>query len=202
MATRFAVLDLHQAARDEWVAARASLQTRRGEILARTRFRLDAGDDLDRDVLPGLYRDLSSERIVDASTGFVVTRAGETMMLGFIDGFSADFIRHSLKVDFGEAICGVVAQSRRSMHVTDIQRSSDPMSEQARLAGITAYACEPLIVADRLFGTLSFATRTRQWFDLEDLQFFRSIAGYVALARDRMDEAFHLRRAEFARLSA
>ena len=71
------------------------------------------------------------------------------------------------------------------MHVTDIQRSLDPISELVRAEGISAYACEPLLVADRLLGTMSFATRSRRSFAGEDLLFFRSIAKQVAFARDR-----------------
>jgi GAF domain-containing protein len=202
MEIRSAVQNLHQASRDEWIAARASLHSRRGEILAKVRGSLEAGDDPDRTVLPMLYRELSSERIADASASFVVTQFGETMMLGFSEGFSIDVIGRHLKVDFGQTISGAVAQSRTAMHVTDIQRSSESVSQFARMAGIRACACEPLVVGDRLFGTLCFATRTRQWFDLEDLQFFRSIAAHVAAARDRMDQAFHRRQAKLAPANA
>ncbi|HXG81285.1 MAG TPA: GAF domain-containing protein, partial [Sphingomicrobium sp.] len=52
-----------------------------------------------------------------------------------------------------------------------------------------AYACEPLIVGDRLLGTLSFASRSRKSFDPDDLSFFRTIARHVALARDRARRA-------------
>jgi GAF domain-containing protein len=54
-----------------------------------------------------------------------------------------------------------------------------------RSAGITAYACEPLIAGDRLLGTLSFASRSRRSFDGDDLIFFRDIAKQVAIARSR-----------------
>ena len=50
---------------------------------------------------------------------------------------------------------------------------------------MTAYACEPLMVGDRLLGTLSFASRSRRSFDAEDLLFFRAVAKHVARARDR-----------------
>ncbi len=62
------------------------------------------------------------------------------------------------------------------MHATDIQKTFDPLADLVRSAGINAYACEPLLVGDRLLGTLSFASRARRSFDPDDLSFFRTIA--------------------------
>ena len=72
------------------------------------------------------------------------------------------------------------------MHVTDIQRSLDPLADLVRSAGINAYACGLLIVGDKLLGTLSFASRSRRSFDSDDIPFFRAIAKQVAIARNRL----------------
>ena len=166
-------------------AANALLRTRRAQILAETAARLLKGDDPDTEVMPTLYQALSAERIVDASLGFIVTDMGTPMTLGFIRGFPEAVVERCLTLEFGQAICGTVAATRRAMHVGDIQHTLDPIADLVRSAGINAYACEPLIVGDRLLGTLSFASRERRWFDPEDVLFFKSIAKHVALARDR-----------------
>jgi len=147
--------------------------------------RLLAGQDPDEELLPFLYRALAAERIVDASIGFVTTEQDDGMRLGFVKGFPQAVVEKCVRLDFGQAVCGTVAQTRQAMHVTDIQRSFDPLADLVRSAGITAYACEPLIVGDRLYGTLSFASRTRRRFDPEDLIFFRAVAKHVAIARAR-----------------
>jgi GAF domain-containing protein len=72
---------------------------------------------------------------------------------------------------------------RITTHVTDIQRSLDPLADLVRSAGINAYACEPLLVRGELLGTLSFASRSRRRFDADDLTFFRIIAKHLAMAR-------------------
>ena len=167
------------------VRSKARLRARRGEILADTAASLLAGEDPDRVVLPALYRSLAAERIVDASLGFIVTDMDEAMKLGFMEGFDAAMMQRCLTLDFGQAICGTVAVTRRAIHATDIQRTLDPMADLVRAAGIDAYACEPLIVGDRLLGSLSFASRSRRRCDLDDLNFFRAIARLVAVARDR-----------------
>lgn len=166
-------------------ASRQLLRQRRGEILADTAARLLAGEDPDLQVMPMLYRTLAAERIIDASLGFIVTEMDEAMTLGFIKGFPEEMVQRCLRLDFGQAICGLVAQTRTPMHVIDIQRTLDPRADLVRSAGITAYACEPLVVGGRILGTLSFASRTRRGFDAEDILFFRAIARHVAKARDR-----------------
>ena len=164
---------------------KARLRRRREEILAETAARLVKGESPDMVVMPALFRALAAERIVDATLGYIVTDMNEGMKLGFMEGFDRDMVQRCLTLDFGQAICGTVAATRRAMHVTDIQRTLDPLADLVRSAGINAYACEPLIVGGRLLGTLSFASRSRRSFAADDLLFFRAIAKLVAAARDR-----------------
>ncbi|HVM22223.1 MAG TPA: GAF domain-containing protein [Sphingomicrobium sp.] len=176
---------LHEVARADRHASKLALRFRRAKILAETAARLLSGADPDREVMPLLYRALSGERIIDATLGFVVVGLDRPLELGFMEGFDEEMVRRCVRLDFGQAICGTVAATRQAMHVTGIQRSLDPLADLVRSAGIDAYACEPLIVGQRLLGTLSFATRSRRSFDPEDLIFFRDIAKHLAVARDR-----------------
>ena len=174
----------------EQAAARASeaktvVKSRREEILRETAELLLRGEDLDGTVLPMLYRSLAAERMIDASLGFIVTEGSLTMKLGFIKGFPEHVVQKCLTLDFGQAVCGTVAATGRAMHVTNIQQSLDPLADLVRSAGMTAYACQPLMIGDRMLGTLSFASRTRRSFDPDDLAFFRAVAKHVAIARDR-----------------
>ena len=165
--------------------ARSRLRRRRKEILAETAEALLAGRNPDSEVMPDLFRSLAAERIIDGTLGYIVTNMEEGMKLGFMEGFDRAMIQRCLTLDFGQAVCGTVAATGKPMHVGDIQGSLDPMTELVRSAGINAYACEPLIVGDRLLGTMSFASRSRRAFDVEDLMFFRAVAKQLAIARDR-----------------
>lgn len=189
MINRAGTADPRRPAEREASFPKSRLQQRRGELLADLASRLLAGQDLDREVMPALYRALAEERIVDATLGYIVTDMDEGMKLGFMEGFDRAMIQRCLTLDFGQAICGTVAVTRQAMHVTDIQKTFDPLADLVRAAGINAYACEPLIVGGRLLGTLSFASRSRRSFDPDDLSFFRTIAKHVALARDRARRA-------------
>ena len=177
--------ELRHSAEQERTTSKARLRQRRGELLSDLAARLLAGQDLDREVMPALFRALAEERMVDATLGYIVTDMNEGMKLGFMEGFDRAMIQRCLTLDFGQAICGTVTATRKAMHVTDIQKTFDPMADLVRSAGINAYACEPLIVDDRLLGTLSFASRERRRFEPDDLSFFRTVAKHVALARDR-----------------
>jgi GAF domain-containing protein len=168
---------------------RDRLRERRQEILDQTAARLDAGEDPDLVVMPALFRALAAERIVDATLGYIVTDMEQGMKLGFMEGFDRKMIQRCLTLDFGQAVCGTVAVTRQPMHVYDIQRTLDPLADLVRSAGINAYACEPLLVGNRLLGTISFASRTRRNFEADDLLFFEKIAKLVALARDRCRKA-------------
>jgi GAF domain-containing protein len=171
------------AAKDD--ESRARLRRRRQEILAETAEALLADKDPDSEVMPALYRALAAENIVDGTLGYIVTDMQEGMKLGFMHGFDRAMIQRCLTLDFGQAVCGTVAVTRQPMHVGDIQGSLDPMTELVRSAGINAYACEPLLAGGRLLGTLSFGSRGRRDFDVEDIMFFRAIAKQLAVARDR-----------------
>jgi translation initiation factor IF-3 len=135
--------------------AKSVVKSRREEILRDVTEQLGMGQDLDQVVLPMLYRALAAERMVDASLGFIVTEGSQTMKLGFIKGFPEHVVQKCLTLDFGQAVCGTVAASGRAMHVTNIQQSLDPLADLVRSAGMTAYACQPLMVGERMLGTLA-----------------------------------------------
>lgn len=185
MSSVAAAYELRAAAQAERLAVKESLRTRRAQILQSTAASLLAGEDPDLVVMPALFQALLEERMIDATLGFVVIDLARPMRLGFMEGFDEEMVRRCLTLDFGQAICGTVAKTQKAMHVTDIQRSLDPLADLVRAEGIDAYACEPLMVGRRLLGTLSFATRSRRSFDSEDLLFFRAVAAHVAKARDR-----------------
>src|SRR6185436_6468291 len=90
------------------------------------------------------------------------------------------------RLEFGQAVCGNVAMHRRPITATFIQQSDDPKVQLVKSFGIRAYACNPLVAGDRLLGTLSFASRTRDQFDAEELEFLATVTRYVTVACERL----------------
>ncbi len=91
---------------------------------------------------------------------------------------------HSL--DFGQALCGTVAQLQRPIVATYLQQSDDPKAQLLKGFGIRAYACNPLVVDGHLIGTLSFASRSKDTFNAEEIAVLETISHNVTIAYERI----------------
>jgi len=91
----------------------------------------------------------------------------------------AETARSIERLEFGQHLCGTVAARRQSIVATHIQQSDDP---QAHWLGRSASGLrrQPLMSDSRLLGTLSFASRTRDEFDPDELAILQTLSHYVA----------------------
>ncbi|HVP13003.1 MAG TPA: PAS domain S-box protein [Phycisphaerae bacterium] len=89
-------------------------------------------------------------------------------------------------LDFGQAICGRVAQEGKRIIAEHIQESCDARADLVRSFGIRAYACHPLFAQGRVIGTLSFGTKARPTFRPEQLEVMKTVADQVAVAMQRV----------------
>src|SRR5208337_4901357 len=78
-----------------------------------------------------------------------------------------------------------------------IPSASDERTDLVKSYGIKAYACHPLQgERNRVLGTLSFGTRTREIFSDDDLAMMKAVADQVAMALIRMENEQALRDSE------
>jgi PAS domain S-box-containing protein len=89
-------------------------------------------------------------------------------------------------LDFGVAVCGCVARDRERIIAEDVQNSTDPQTSLVKSFGIQAYCCHPLLIRDRLIGTLSFGTRARTRFSEDDVALMNEVANLTSVAMDRV----------------
>jgi signal transduction histidine kinase/ActR/RegA family two-component response regulator len=122
-----------------------------------------------------------------------LNETGEALRLGSCAGIPIEEANRITRLEFGQAICGNVALRRTPIVATHIQESSDPMVQLVKGYGIRAYACNPLLVEGRLLGTLSFATRKRDEFEPDELEFLGTISHYVTVAYERLRLVHQLR---------
>ncbi|MBI4793786.1 MAG: PAS domain-containing protein [Deltaproteobacteria bacterium] len=127
---------------------------------------------------------------------YLVDKTGQRMHLNAYAGIGAETAAEIEWLDFGEAVCGCVALDGRRMVAEDIANSSDERAGIVRALGIQAYACHPLIYQDRTLGTLSFGTRDRAYFSLDELELMSTITGQVAIAMARKQAEGALLRAK------
>jgi PAS domain S-box-containing protein len=141
-------------------------------------------DDPSR-MLDGIFAKISSQFGLDCYFNFMVDETGQRLKLASTAGVDEVTREQLVELEFGAAICGWVAQHRERYVATTVQGSSVPREQFIRDLGIRAYVCNPLQVENRLLGTLSFASRSRDYFEDEELEFLDTVTYYVTLAYER-----------------
>src|SRR3546814_10072079 len=74
-----------------------------------------------------------------------------------------------------------------------MQASPDIAAAFLKGVGLHAFVCLPLLVGERLLGTLGFGRRWTDRFSNEDIRFLETVAAYVAIAKDRLRSEAALR---------
>ncbi len=176
------------------MAEKARTQNDRVGLLSEAAGHLLASDQPE-EMVRGLFERVRNHIGVDAFINYVA--GGEDMLSLLSWGGIPDALAQSIgRLPFGEGICGLVAATRRPMIVSDLQHSSEPRAQIMRELGIRAVACNPLLAGHRLLGTLSFASRTRDRFEEDELEFIRTLCHYVAIAYERVRLLNELRLAD------
>ena len=130
---------------------------------------------------------------LDAAFSYVLEH--DTLRLSACFGVADDVRRDASRIAVGDMISGTVAQTGRPAYFPLIQVSDDPRVRAVQAIGLRAYACNPLLAAGRVLGTLSFASRSRDRFSEDDLALFATISHYVAVVRERLQAQHALTRA-------
>jgi len=137
-------------------------------------------------MLRQLFERIRESLSLDVYFNFMVNEKGDSLEIVSCAGVDPETLRSIARLEFGQAVCGTVAVRRKPIVATYIQQSSEPMVQLVKGLGLRAYACNPLIVGGQLLGTLSFASRTRDTFDREEIEFLETISHYVTLAYERL----------------
>ena len=159
-------------------------QTERLKLLCETAAVLLSSDDPDQ-MLGRLLQKIGPHLGVDTCFHFMVDETGRALRLVSCVGVPAETASTFARLEFGQDICGNVALRGRAIVASRIQQSDEPMVQLARSLGLRAYACHPLMAGDVLMGTLSFASRTMDVFEDDDLVFLETMCQYVARAQER-----------------
>ena len=123
---------------------------------------------------------------VDVYFNHVVDESGDSLRLGSCEGIAVEAAQAIARLEFGQAVAGTVAARRQPVVVTSIQQSDDPQVLLLKSFGIRACVCHPLVAETRLLGTLSFASRTRDQFEPDEVAFLETICHYVTVAYERL----------------
>jgi PAS domain S-box-containing protein len=165
--------------------AAAATRAERTRLLSETLAQLLSAKDPET-IVRELFPKVAAHLHVDTYFNFMVDEPGQALRLDSCAGLPEDIARSFELLEFGQAICGTVAQRREGVIANDIQHSDDKQGALVRSLGIQTYACHPLMAGEYLLGTLSFASRTRSAFDDDEIEFLRIISQYTAVALDRL----------------
>jgi PAS domain-containing protein len=147
-----------------------------------------------------LVKDLCRQVMVfldcDAFFNFLVDHRSARLHLNACAGISAEDARRIEWLDYGAAVCGCDARDRSRIIAENIQNTCAPCTGLVKSLGIQAYCCHPLMVQGRLIGTLSFGTRSRPKFTLEEIDVMEAVTGLVAIATNRIEMDRALRESE------
>lgn len=116
---------------------------------------------------------------------FLVDEEQGRLHLNACAGISKEEEREILWLDYGVAVCGCAARDACRIVAEEIQSTPDPRTVLVKSYGVRAYACHPMVAQGRVLGTLSFGTRTRDRFSMDDLELMKTVAGHVAIALER-----------------
>ncbi len=186
--------------RDQFIdleRAEATLRSRseRQRLLGEAAAILLSTDEPDA-MMHALFAKIAPHFRLDAYFNYMLNEVGDALWLESFDGISRDEARAVERLDLGEAVSGLVAQQRESYVASYVQSSADPRLHIAKAQGLRAYACYPLLAENRLLGTLSFASRRRDQFDAEEVEFMQTICHYVTAAYLRVRLIRELRDAD------
>ncbi|MDF2458648.1 MAG: hypothetical protein K0S79_1064 [Nitrospira sp.] len=158
--------------------------TARQQLLSKTMDQLLRVDD-PRDVMQDIFESLRKSVGLDSFLDYDVMPDNSGIRMATWAGIPDAALESLMFLQFGQALCGTSAVSRQPVIVDHLQSSSDPKASRMQAVGSTTYACFPLIVGDRLLGTLAFASSTRVSFEPDDLELLEAVSNYVAMAKER-----------------
>jgi len=139
-----------------------------------------------RDMVRQLFYLVARRLKLDVFFNFMVDESGTRLRLEVAGGVDEQTQGALAHLNFGQAVCGTVAQDKQRIVVRDVQGCNFDKAQGVKQMGVRAYACHPLFVGERLIGTLSFGSRSRDAFEDDELEFMQTIASYVAMAKERL----------------
>jgi PAS domain S-box-containing protein len=182
------VIGLSRIARD--ISERKRVEMDRTREAQRSKLLADAAHNLlssksPERIVREIFAQVGPELGVEIYLNYMVSRSGDVLELNSHAGISEEVARQIRVFPFGRAVCGAVAKQRRPWIISHAEIIRDRELELLRAEHISAYACNPLVASGKLIGTLSFASRVREQFSPQDVEYLRTICDFVALAQER-----------------
>jgi PAS domain S-box-containing protein len=136
-------------------------------------------------LIHSLFGKLSEQVRLDVYFNYLVHEDKRILQLASYSGISEELAKKIEWLEFGQGICGTVAQERRVIALENVQELTDSKTEFIRSVGMTAYYSYPLIAQGKLLGTLAFGSRTRIKFSQNEMGMMQAVCDQIAIAVER-----------------
>ncbi len=95
-----------------------------------------------------------------------------------------------------ETLCALAMRAKRPIYRSTVQNSDDLLVRALRDIGVQVCVCCPVLVNNEAVGTISFASRLRDHFTNDELDFMERMVMQVALSQERVRGQVQLRESE------
>jgi two-component system, chemotaxis family, CheB/CheR fusion protein len=176
------VLDITERKRAEEALQRNEAESK---LLSETAGQLLATDN-PQGIIESLCRKVMEHLTCQVFLNFLMDEKAGKLHLNAGAGIPKEEMGKIEWLDYGTTVCGQVARRGVRIVAENIGATPDPRTDLVKSYGVRAYACHPLKIEGRVIGTLSFGTKTRSHFTLEELALMRTITDQVATAMERI----------------
>jgi PAS domain S-box-containing protein len=143
-----------------------------------------------------LFPNIAAPLRLEVYFNYLLSPDGTELRLHAAGGVTPEVQKAMAVLKVGEGASGASAFGRKPIYIPNVQASTEPHAQVVRRLGLRAYACFPLLVGDRLLGTVSFGSYHRTTIAADEIEFLFTVAQYLALALDRALREKALREAQ------
>ena len=142
--------------------------------------------------LQSIFLQISAQTSVDLCLSYVFKESH--LELTFAGGLTPDLRQSINRLDLGEGVCGLAGRLRSFIQRDAISATEEPGTAFLRSIGIETFCCYPLLINEKLLGTLSFGSKRSTYFSESELELQRAIADQVTAAFHRISLSQELAR--------
>lgn len=143
-----------------------------------------------------LFPNFAAPLRLEVYFNYLLAPDGSELRLHTAGGVTPEVKKSMEVLQLGEGPCGTCALTRKTIYLPSIQDSVAPEAQLMRRLGLRTYVGFPLLIGDRLLGTLSFGSYERTTIATDETEFLYTVAQYLALAIDRAMRENVLREAQ------
>ncbi len=135
--------------------------------------------------LANLFARVSTYLELEVYFNYLFEEELQRLQLHAYGGISDEIAESANVLELGQGICGCALQQRQPIVIEAALESDSPFALPLKSIGVRAYASHPLIVGDRVLGTLGLGTRQRDYFTPDELHIMQVLADQVAVSLER-----------------